>query len=379
MKKQEKTDTKRTSKLATIIKEMLNVAAQCREDAKKNIGGKLFLDNGNNEERAEIEKIFDMFTGIYSKKMLQRKNVVAAYIPVSFNKRDNYLLLCEDGFYWFKNYTDDTAKLPYTFCVEWGDFVIAEVLHKYSSNCDEYINYFWLNNGQRNSVVLGDCFDDAEAKTKDKKKKQAEIENAAYFVTHLINKLKDVDVADNIKPPTEKVARMKDIIKSVKDGTDAELGGELYLRGNIPEKRLNSVLRYFKKMAEPETDSEKELMQNEKIRKENIVALYLSTETANKMKCFNRLLFTDKGLYYDAAGKFMLDGFVPWKKIRNVIKTPNTNTFERKKITLLLNGKVLDRKRINLFIPARCEEAVDKFFVPVLKQLSAAVKENAEK
>ena len=53
MKKQEKTDTKRTSKQATIIKEMLEVAAQCREDAKKRIGGKLFLNNGDDEVKTE--------------------------------------------------------------------------------------------------------------------------------------------------------------------------------------------------------------------------------------------------------------------------------------------------------------------------------------
>ena len=380
MKKQEKNEAK--TKQVGIQERMLQVTAQCLEEAKGKIGGTLYINDKTNTHHKELDNAVKIFEREFAEENIKQENVVAVFMPTVFNQRKNYLLVTDEGFFWIKTYKDDPKKEPFSFAVSWGDFVIAEVLHKYSSSSNEYMNYFWLNNGTRRSVVLGDTllpYEEESVKTKKSKSAKEIIESSAYFITHLINRLKDTDVPDDCGAPSVTVARMMEIVAETQESAETDIGGELYLRGAIPAMRLKSVLRDIKDSFDDETEIEKELRDKLKIKKKDIVALYLSTETANKQKCFNRLLFTVRGFYYDVGGRYLLDGFIPWSQIRDVNRTPNSHSFERKKITVLLNCKVLDKKRINLFIPARCEEAVDKFFVPVLKQLSAAVKENAEK
>lgn len=356
----------------TVKEKMLRTIDACCADAKGDIGGNLYLNDGSTDWTNELQQAIDLYRSAFSKKKLPTVEVVAVFVPTPIDKRENFLVIGEKGFCWVKNYKDDERTSSFFFVIGWGDFVTAEVLHKGTDTYEDYMNCFWLNDGSRRAVVLGSCARTIPAgKTKKNEKKKETLERGTFFITHLINSLKEIDETDSEEKITGEAAKLIEIVRNVKENTEADLGGDLYLRGNIPQKKLGSAMQYFKEMLRSVTDVEDELLQNEKIRKKDIVALYLSTETAEKQKCFNMLLFTTKGLYFDKNGRYSLAGFIYWKQIKNCKWVPNNKSPERKKIELALTDKVAGQKHVNLFIPARCEEAVAEFFVPVLKKLSA--------
>ncbi len=158
--------------------------------------------------------------------------------------------------------------------------------------------------------------------------------------------------------------QMVDIVKECRDRYEGNLGGDLYIRGNLPKQKTKQAVEILAKLL-PEADP---------IEENEIVALF-SSYGGGQHKCFSTLLFTVKGFYYDVGGKYCNPCFVHWRTLWDIRRRLNRKTKIRKQITFCFHDG--DREG-SIFMPARYVHSVNHFLVPVLHRLSNSVEKCEE-
>ena len=158
--------------------------------------------------------------------------------------------------------------------------------------------------------------------------------------------------------------QMVTIVKDCLSTYVGELGGDLYIRGNIPAEKQNRAVELLTKIL-PDADP---------IEPDDIVALFLSYG-GGQHKCFSTLLFTVKGFYYDVGGKYSNPGFVHWRTLWDIRRRFNRKTKIRKQITFCFHD---GEREGSIFMPARYVHSINHFLVPVLHRLSNSVEKEEE-
>ncbi len=158
--------------------------------------------------------------------------------------------------------------------------------------------------------------------------------------------------------------QMVAIVKDCLSSYVGELGGDLYIRGNIPAGKQNRAVELLTKIL-PDADP---------IEPDDIVALFLSYG-GGQHKCFSTLLFTVKGFYYDVGGKYSNPGFVHWRTLWDIRRRFNRKTKIRKQITFCFHD---GEREGSIFMPARYVHSINHFLVPVLHRLSNSVEKEEE-
>ena len=163
---------------------------------------------------------------------------------------------------------------------------------------------------------------------------------------------------------TEIVNKMVNIVKDSLASYVGELGGDLYIRGNVPEEQQEKAVELLTKLL-PGAD---------KIESNEIIALFLSYG-GGQHKCFSTLLFTVNGFYYDVGGKYCNPGFVHWKMLWDIRRRLNRKSKIRKQITFCFHD---GEREGSIFMPARYVHSVNHFLIPVLSRLSNSVEKAEE-
>lgn len=158
--------------------------------------------------------------------------------------------------------------------------------------------------------------------------------------------------------------RMVTIVKDCLAEYVGDLGGDLYIRGNMPAEKQKKAVEMLTKLL-PDADP---------IETDDIVALFLSYG-GGQHKCFSTLLFTVKGFYYDVGGKYCNPGFVHWQTLWDIRRRFNRKTKIRKQITFCFHD---GEREGSIFMPARYVHSINHFVVPVLHRLSNAVEKDEE-
>ena len=158
--------------------------------------------------------------------------------------------------------------------------------------------------------------------------------------------------------------QMGTIVKECLSEYVGDLGGDLYIRGNMPVEKQKKAVEMLTKLL-PDADP---------IEPDDIVALFLSYG-GGQHKCFSTLLFTVKGFYYDVGGKYCNPCFVHWQTLWDIRRRLNRKTKIRKQITFCFHDG--DREG-SIFMPARYVHSVNHFLMPVFHRLSNSVEKCEE-
>ncbi len=158
--------------------------------------------------------------------------------------------------------------------------------------------------------------------------------------------------------------QMVTIVKGCLSTYVGELGGDLFIRGNIPVGKQNRAVELLTKIL-PDADP---------IEPDDIVALFLSYG-GGQHKCFSTLLFTVKGFYYDVGGKYCNPGSVHWRTLWDIRRRLNRKTKIRKQITFCFHD---GEREGSIFMPARYVHSINHFLMPVLHRLSNSVEKEEE-
>ena len=169
---------------------------------------------------------------------------------------------------------------------------------------------------------------------------------------------------DNVQETVALHKLMVKIIKACREKFEGDLGGELYIYGNLPKQKMRQTIELLTKL----------LPDAEPIEEKDIVALY-NSYGGGQYKCFSTLLFTIKGFYYDVGGRYCNPCFVRWRTLWDIRRRLNRKTKIRKQITFCFHDG--DREG-SIFMPARYVHSVNHFLIPVLNQLSHSVEKEAE-
>lgn len=181
------------------------------------------------------------------------------------------------------------------------------------------------------------------------------------------NETKENNALHDSKAEQDQAALLKqmvDIVKECKDNYEGDLGGDLYIRGNLPKQKTKQAVEFLTKLL-PEADP---------IEENEIVALF-NSYGGGQYKCFSLLLFTVKGFYYDVGGRYCNPCFVHWHTLWDIRRRLNRKTKIRKQITFCFHDG--DREG-SIFMPARYVHSVNHFLMPVLHRLSNSVEKCEE-
>ena len=173
-------------------------------------------------------------------------------------------------------------------------------------------------------------------------------------ISNLFGKNNSKDVLDN----------MVKIVKEIKEKYEGDLGGELYIKGNITASQIDTSIKMFSEL----------LPDVIKIKSDEVVAIFKSFG-AGQQKCFSTLLFTVNGLYYDVGGKTGTPNFVRWNIVTDVVRRINESTKIRKEIKFNFYGS---EREASIYMPAEYIHSVNHFMIPVLKELSNSVEKTNE-
>ena len=178
------------------------------------------------------------------------------------------------------------------------------------------------------------------------------------------NNKNETEKKDAVQESAALLKQMVKIVKECRDKYEGDLGGDLYIRGNLPKQKMRQTVELLSKLL-PDADP---------IKENEIVALFYSYG-GGQHKCFSTLLFTVKGFYYDVGGKYCNPCFVHWHTLWDIRRRLNRKTKIRKQITFCFHDG--DREG-SIFMPARYVHSVNHFLMPVLHRLSNSVEKCEE-
>ena len=178
------------------------------------------------------------------------------------------------------------------------------------------------------------------------------------------NNKNETEMKDAVQESAALLKQMVKIVKESRDKYEGDLGGDLYIRGNLPKQKMRQTVELLSKLL-PDADP---------IKENEIVAVFYSYGGC-QYKCFSTLLFTVKGFYYDVGGKYCNPCFVHWHTLWDIRRRLNRKTKIRKQITFCFHDG--DREG-SIFMPARYVHSVNHFLMPVLHGLSNSVEKCEE-
>ncbi|MBO6264600.1 MAG: hypothetical protein J6M57_01130 [Acidaminococcaceae bacterium] len=193
---------------------------------------------------------------------------------------------------------------------------------------------------------------------------KSEAEKIDMQINQKIKNTKNKKLKELFPNQNSTAEQMAVIVTECRSSYVGELGGDLYIRGNIPAEKQKHAVEILTKLL-PNAD---------KIEPEDIVALFVSYG-GGQHKCFSLLLFTVNGFYYDVGGSCCNPGFVHWRSLWDIRRRLNRKSKIRKQITFCFHD---GEREGSIFMPARYVHSVNYFLIPLLHRLSDSVEKEEE-